>query len=383
MHLQGLGKTALFNYTLGQAIVTGSQLAQARGPANGRNMARGFWMHFDGTGTTAGAATLGEDRVRIFGNVEVHLKDGTIVYDGVPADQIAATNFEALGADRNHDHADTGVGAGESLDAVLYVPLALPFEHDEELCGAVGVDEIAYIKWTFGVAADFALGSATISAIAGNYWIEPDIFESFSVHAPIRYVFRRAIFTSATQASFDMPGGKLRSLMLHKRGAEGGASLSTIPTVQIPALQMPAVLSDPDLLSMYSFYRKVVPGLAATQGGAVRRDIVRSGRAISVVLPDGKDTAAEGPTLAGPVTVNFPSSTVTVDANGPWFLYRVALPQDDAYLAKLDSMYPEAAGQPWAMATKGHTKTDPASWDPNERKYIGKRKRLPTVRRGM
>ena len=350
---------------------------KARAPDGGRVVIDYLWIHFVGTLTTATAALLGEDVARIFGLVQLADKSG-LLRCNLQGDQLRVANYQIIGPRAVVEHADTGVGAGEVVDAWICVPLRKDFEFAPDDY-SMGVDDYRSLQLTMPAAADLSLGTSVVSAIAGSYYVIALCHSEHSVIAKLRDEMSFIGYSNgATQAVVPLKG-KPRDVIIHQRGAAGGGSLANMPTVRVNELGM-VPLTRADLQLAYTQARGAAPGLFATQGQNIRSDPFRTAAgaagaaAISVVRADPQDSNARGEVLER-ITVDCDGSTVS--ATGLNIIYRQSIPQTDADLRVLSGRFGTSN---WRMKTEDKSKRDPAAWSPAQRRFLPKSAPLRTQR---
>lgn len=341
---------------------------KARAPDGGRTVIDRIWARFVGTLTTATAALLGEDVPRIFGLGMLTDKTG-LPRINLYGDMLRVANFQIMGPGKVLEHADTGVGAAQAIDAWLCFSLHKPFEYDGN-DWSIGVDDFDGIQLTAPAAADLSLGTSVVSAIAGNYYFIAECHSEHSVIAKCRDSLSWTAFGSAVQASVPLVG-KPRDVIIHQRGAAGGGSLANMPTVRCAELGM-SVIARADFQTIYTAGRDISPGAFATQGAEMRTDPFRTAAgvagasALSVLRCDPNDSNTAGEWLQR-MTIDCDGSTVS--ATGLNVIHRQMIPQTDGELAALSARF---GTDGWRMKTADKSKRDPNAWTPSQRRALPK-----------
>jgi hypothetical protein len=336
------------------------------GPNGGRNIIDGYQLVADGTGTTAGAALLGEDRCRIFGQIQVHERSGLQRWN-LKGDQSRVMCVLLEGAHRVEEPADTGVGAGESVDCQMYIPMTKRFAKRPKDF-AQPVDEFKMIELNFPALSDFSLGGSTVTTISANVWVIAHCHEESpgAVEAYMKDEVGATDFTSTTEVRISLRG-KLTDLALHARGAAGGTSLANMPSVRIDDLNIPILTRLDDLLPAYKIHRGQADGIGSTQGSPMRTDPFTADMACAVLFTaEGESTAKVGKVLDS-VKVTCDSNTVASLVA----LTRQVLPQSASYLQDVSSRHGVAASG-WRFKTEGKSKREPGAWKSHERAWIPK-----------
>ena len=263
-----------------------------QGPNGGRIVIDGISAHAQFVMTVADAALPGEDLYRLFRTLTVKQRDGILRYNEVPGDAQRVYLYQEIGPDKTKEHPDVAIAAGSTVTASCYIPFKKRFtQRDEDY--SLAAELLLHVKIGCALQSEISgLGGATVTLTSGTYWLIFECHEEMDVvyHA-VDEVRVQDFESTTTQESRLNVSGRLQSLALFVRGADGGASLANLTSAWIhqPQNMAPELLVNPDLKEFYARERNDVSGASSATGAAMRTNpfTASTTRAASVLMTTG------------------------------------------------------------------------------------------------
>lgn len=339
-----------------------------QGPNGGRLVIDGISVHAQFVMTVADAALPGEDLYRLFRNASLKQRDNVLRVNEVPGDAMRVFLYSELGGDKTKEHADVPIAAGQTVTATMYIPLKRRFaQRDEDY--SLAAEMLQHLKISFAQQSEITgLGGATVTLTSGNYWVIFECHEEMDVvyHAVDEIKVQDFESTTQTEARLQV-NGRLQSLSLYVRGAEGGASLANLTKawIHMPQNMAPELLVNPDLKEYFARERNEVTGGSASQGVAVRSNpfIASTARACAVLITNGTSCYEQPETDTVIVkTTHTLGATITMVAR----IAKARLPTTAAKIAAKYGLNPNA----FRVKTKSKSMRDPNAWKPEHLAYM-------------
>jgi hypothetical protein len=261
-----------------------------RGPRNGRNIIKGFTLCVDGTIDVATATWDGRDIARLFSNIIVETRSGSLRWSlSGPATRLASIYLN--GIKRHQEHADLTAGAGKTVALRLYIPMEKP--HLKR-----GID--------FGLPADVfrrifvnynsLAGAATTTTVLSNNALTVKVLAEYREESNVELKAEDFVgsvnFTSNTQVVAKFIGS-VHDAFIHREaaaaGTVGGEVITAITDVRCDEFGIP-LLTRADLLHSYTMKREIAPSAQSANGAEVYLDPFRGGKALPILAGD-KETS--------------------------------------------------------------------------------------------
>lgn len=235
----------------------------------------GVWVidrisaHCELTFTVATATFQGEDMYRAFRKTSITDLAGDRIFADVLGDSMRILSYVEAGALATHEHPDVAAST-VTAEFTQVIQLAQPFAYDPDDTSlpAYLLDNVA-----IGMAqnADMATGTSVITITSGKYWLVVEGHEEMSVIHHCNQTHLQQDFETSTLGTLPV-NGRLKDLILFKRGQNGGASIANITDVQLVGQNKTPLLVNPDLKQRYARARGQALNLFSTKGNPVRTD---------------------------------------------------------------------------------------------------------------
>ena len=282
--------------------VEGENLCPAFSPVTGRplQIERIELICTIGTASIAGTGVSGEDVVRVARAVSLVQRDGMYRYRLLDGQHLRAIAVLSAGIDQVEEHADWATGSIAAKRVVIPLWMSTPKAYaprDTVLMAAA----IEKLTWT-GVTTDAGgpcIAGGTMTFTSASWEVRVIAREvPYMINGPVP-CWELSQFVSGESVRPLRFGGKVPfGLILHKDGADGGASLSSLTSIYIDEYGSQHTFTPTDLREIYAVERKLARGWAATTGAVITYDPFAQGVMLPLMFPT--DDARSKPSLNRP-----------------------------------------------------------------------------------
>lgn len=344
------------------------------GPNGGRQVIDYFNIYVTGSFTVAAATWAGEDVARICANIRVEQHD-SVVRQALGGDRSRIWTYACLGAPAVFEHADVGVGAAAPISYVWQVCMRKPKMHTPGDF-SLPVEEFKRIVLDVNTLGD-AGSAATLTVPSLTFYVIAHVREEFDVRIKCTDEVNLEDFKSTTQGMFTI-GGRPQDLIVHVRGADGGASLAGLTDVRIDTINFPTLLKNPDLLTSYRIKRDAGNNLSTTQAAQLRSDPfvfpAATEKAVAVLLHDAETSAWSGRVVPNQMKVDMTNTVAS-----PGAIIRRVVPTSQQARNRTLSIYKLSPDQ-LRVATDAKSSRDIKDWPVGIRPYLPLKGDLPKDR---
>lgn len=260
-----------------------------RGPRNGRNVIKGFWICLFGTVTNTVAALDGRSVPRFISHLAVETRSGSRRWS-LTGEKSRAASIRYNGIDRHNEHANIAVGAAQAVDLMLYVPMEKRFiKRGVDL--AMGVDTFTKVVITWSTLAGVTdTGGAVLTAHDLDCYLIADLREENAVEVKAEDSVKSVNFTSQTETVVKLTGA-LHDADIYREtspSTPGGAAITAITDVRCDDLGIP-VHKRTDLVRMFKAKRQLGnTAKNATIGTERFNDPVVDGQMLPIIVADNE-----------------------------------------------------------------------------------------------
>lgn len=335
------------------------------GPEGGVILADVINVHVQLICTTTVATIEGEDAYKVIPQLTIEQHDDEKRVAAVGGDSLRLNAFAEQGADRTHEHADIAVGAAQTLNFTVSVPMAKFFAHEPDDT-SIPAYALRAVRVKMPTNAALSVGG-TMAIASGKIWLSIDAHEEMSVvqHA-VDCLYEKDIET-ADAGTFQV-GGRLQSLFLFCPGAIGGLTLANLTALMVEGVHRKSLYAHIDLKQMYARARGASMSSFATTGAPRYTDPFIAAdagtlRAVAPLLTRG-NRCFDGEELS--------RATLRLTRAGampstPRLVYRVAKRKTTRMRELVMDTFRVDRSQ---VKTSGRTRRAVGSWDPRQAVYL-------------
>jgi len=294
------------------------------GPNGGRVIIRTLHLYMDYVMTIATAAIQGEDLWRLFGKFELVKATGGTRWK-LFGDQCRIAAYAWMPKGAVPESPDIAIGAGTAGTWAIPIPVAKPRMRDGEDF-AMPADDFGKAVITSMGANDLDIGTSDVTFTSGSYYIWAECYEEVGkVKFYLDDYVKSDDLQSQAQTVLTGLDGKLQDLLIHARGASGGASLANFTDVTIDEPErLLQKTKRTELLHEYRVRTRNASNGTSAQGAEVTVDPFVQGTAVAIFLHDEFTSCWDGPYVERLKL----DMTNTVTLAGSRVISRVVKPRD-------------------------------------------------------
>jgi hypothetical protein len=262
-----------------------------RGGKGGRVVIDRLIACVQGTLTVATTAWDGRDVPRLLQNIIIEQRDGRQRWN-LTGYKSRLMSIKYNGIERHAEHADVAVGASQTIDLRLVIPMAKRFVRRPKDF-SLPADVFRKVIVNCAALANAQTSTSVLSAAALNVYILAEWHEEHSVEIKSEDVVKSIDFTSNTQVRASLSGAVHDADIVRETSTAGGGLVSGITDARCDELGIP-VLTYNDYKHAYTERRAIAPSFTTT-GGERFKDPFRNDQALAIVtatpetsLDDGK-----------------------------------------------------------------------------------------------